>query len=287
MNLSPGIPRHGASAAIVARDMTLPVGARTLLMGILNVTPDSFSDGGRFFDPAAALAHGRALADEGADILDIGGESTRPGAVAVGAEDELARVMPVVRALAPALAVPVSIDTYKAAVAEAALGAGARIVNDVWGLQRDPAMARVVADHGAAVVVMHNRVEVDAAVDMLAEVKDFLRRSIDLALAAGIPEDRIVLDPGVGFGKTTEQDLVLIARLGELRAMGFPVLLGASRKKFLGRITGIAEAAARVNATLGAHVAGALAGADIIRAHDVAAHRDALRVADAVRGYLP
>jgi dihydropteroate synthase len=276
-----------ARTHLQARDVALPLGARTLLMGILNVTPDSFSDGGRYADPAAALAHGRALVAEGADILDIGGESTRPGGTDVDADEELARVVPVLPGLVAAVPVPVSIDTYKARVAEAALQAGARIVNDVWGLQRDPDIARVAAAHGAAVVVMHNRRDLDPAADMLAEVKAFLARSVEVALAAGIGEDQIVVDPGVGFGKTLEQDLVLIARLGELRAMGFPVLLGASRKKFLGRLLGGAAPLERVNGTLGAHLMGIAAGADIIRAHDIAAHRDALRVADAIRVHAP
>lgn len=271
---------------LAMRDATLPLGERTLLMGVLNITPDSFSDGGRFLDPEAALAQGRKLVAEGADILDIGGESTRPGSSAVGAEEELARVMPVIEVLVPALAVPVSIDTYKARVADAALRAGARIVNDVWGFSRDPDMARVAADHGAAVVLMRNRETVDPAVDMLAEAKDFLSRAVERALAAGIAEDRIVIDPGVGFGTTTAQDLALIARLGTLRALGFPVLLGASRKKFIGALTGITEPMARLHATIAAHVMGVAAGADIIRAHDVAAHREALCIADAVRGHL-
>jgi dihydropteroate synthase len=261
----------------------LPIGGRTLLMGILNVTPDSFSDGGRFLAPEAALAHGEALAGEGADILDIGGESTRPGSAQVEADEELARVIPIVRALAARLALPLSIDSYKAAVAEAALAAGARIVNDVWGFQRDPDIARVAAASGAGVVLMHNRLTFDAAVDMLAEVKDFLARSLDIALAAGVAEDHIVLDPGIGFGKTTRQDLMLIARLGDVRAMGFPVLLGASRKKFIGRLTEQPDPMRRLGGTLGAHLMGVAAGADVIRAHDVAAHRDALTVLDAIR----
>jgi dihydropteroate synthase len=261
----------------------LPIGGRTLLMGILNVTPDSFSDGGRFLAPEAALAHGEVLAGEGADILDIGGESTRPGSAQVEADEELARVIPIVRALAARLALPLSIDSYKAAVAEAALAAGARIVNDVWGFQRDPDIARVAAASGAGVVLMHNRLTFDAAVDMLAEVKDFLARSLDIALAAGVAEDHIVLDPGIGFGKTTRQDLMLIARLGDVRAMGFPVLLGASRKKFIGRLTEQPDPMRRLGGTLGAHLMGVAVGADIIRAHDVAAHRDALTVLDAIR----
>ncbi|HVV91919.1 MAG TPA: dihydropteroate synthase [Hyphomicrobiales bacterium] len=265
------------------RGGTLPIGGRTLLMGILNVTPDSFSDGGRFLAPEAALAHGETLAAEGADILDVGGESTRPGSAQVDAEEELARVLPIVQALAGRLAVPVSIDTYKAGVAAAAVEAGARIVNDVWGFQRDPDIARIAADSGAGVVLMHNRLKFDTAVDMLAEVKDFLARSLDVALGAGVREEAIVLDPGIGFGKTTEQDLMLIGRIGDIRAMGFPVLLGASRKKFIGRLTDQPDPMRRLGGTLGAHLMGVAAGADIVRAHDVAAHRDALTVLDAIR----
>jgi dihydropteroate synthase len=265
-----------------ARDIVLPLGQRTLLMGILNVTPDSFSDGGRFLASDAAVAHGLRLVAEGADILDIGGESTRPGSAPLPVEDELARVMPVLAALAPAVPVPVSIDTYKAAVAKAALEAGARIVNDVWGFQRDPDIARVAAAHGAAVVLMHNRAQSDRAIDILAEVKDFLRRSIDIALSAGVPEDRIVIDPGIGFGKTHGQSRRLIAETGQLRAMGFPVLVGASRKSFVGSLLD-APPDERLFGSLAAHVLAVANGADIIRAHDVAAHRDALRVADAVK----
>lgn len=252
---------------------------RTQLMGIVNVTPDSFSDGGKWFQADAAVAHGVALAEEGADFLDIGGESTRPGATEVEAAVEAARVLPVIRELAGRVAIPLSIDTYKARVAERALREGATIVNDVWGLQRDPDMARVAAEHGAAVVVMHNRTEADPAIDILADALDFLRRSVDLALTAGIAENRIMLDPGIGFGKTFEQNLIMLARLDDLRQLGFPLLVGCSRKSFIGRLTG-REAPDRLAGTLGAHLS---VRADILRVHDVRAHMEALQVFDAIR----
>jgi dihydropteroate synthase len=254
--------------------------SRTLIMGIVNVTPDSFSDGGKYATPDAALTHARALVDEGADILDIGAESTRPGAQEVPEADELARALPVVSAVA-ALDVPVSIDTYKPRVADAAITAGARIVNDVWGLRRDPDMARVVAYHGAQVVIMHNETALDEQTDVIARIRAGLSQSLDTALAAGIAPDRIILDPGIGFAKTFTQNLQAIARLGELTDMGFPLLIGASRKSFIGQILG-AEAHQRLNGTLAAHLQAVLQGAKIVRAHDVAAHREALRVTDAL-----
>lgn len=201
------------------------LGRRTLIMGILNVTPDSFSDGGDFAGLEAALAHAAVLRDEGADIIDIGGESTRPTATPVATEDEIARVEPVIRALAPAIGVPISIDTYKAATAEAALAAGATIVNDIWGLQREPEIARVAAAHGAPVVVMHNRTTIDGSLDIIEDMKAFFARSITIAQAAGIADDHIILDPGVGFGKTFEQHIEAIARLDELRPLGYPLLV--------------------------------------------------------------
>lgn len=272
-------------SAIVARNLHLPLD-RTLLMGILNTTPDSFSDGGRFLDEGAAIAQGMRLVDEGADIIDIGGESTRPGASPVSPEDEAARVLPPLRALAARVEIPLSIDTYKAAVARQALAAGARIVNDVWGLQRDPDMARVVAGEGAAVVVMHNRHEADPAIDIMADVRAFLSRSVEIALTAGVAEEAIMVDPGIGFGKTFEQNLICIARLPELRDLGFPILLGASRKSFIGRLLDV-EAGGRLFGSIAAHVTGANGGANIIRAHDVAQHRDAIRVSDAIGAHRP
>ncbi|WP_407520092.1 dihydropteroate synthase [Methylobacterium oryzisoli] len=252
-------------------------------MGILNVTPDSFSDGGRFQDLDAARAQAATLVAEGAALLDIGGESTRPGHVPVSAEEEQARVLPVIAALAPALPVPISIDTYKAATAEAALKAGARIVNDVWGLQRDPDIAAVAAAHGAPVIVMHNRESVDASLDIVDEMKWFFDRSLAIAAKAGIPARDIVLDPGIGFGKSWEQHLDAVRRLPELRALGFPLLVGISRKSLLGRIhnTGTAPAD-RLFGSLAAHVVAATLGADIVRAHDVRPHVEACQVVDAL-----
>ena len=259
------------------------IGRRTLVMGILNVTPDSFSDGGRFAALDAAIAQARRMATEGADILDIGGESTRPGHVPVSAEEEQARVLPAIRALVPALAIPISIDTYKASTARLALQAGARIVNDVWGLQREPDIAYVAAERGASVVVMHNQERADASLDIIDELRRFFERSLDIARRAGIRERDIVLDPGIGFGKTPEQQLAALRRVPELKALGFPVLVGASRKSLLGHIAARDSAPAdRVAPSVAAHVLAATLGADIVRAHDVAQHVEALRVVDAV-----
>ena len=259
------------------------LGRRTLVMGVLNVTPDSFSDGGLFAEFDAALRQAGTLVDEGADILDIGGESTRPGHAPLPAEEEQARVLPAIRALAPRLPIPISIDTYKASTARLALAAGARIVNDVWGLQRDPDIAHVAAEHGAPVVVMHNRERADPSLDIMDEMRRFFERSLFIARAAGIPDRHIALDPGIGFGKSPEQHLEAIRRLPEIRALGFPVLVGISRKSILGRI---AERDTpprdRLHASVAAHVLAASLGADIVRVHDVAPHREALRVVDTV-----
>ena len=257
--------------------------ARPLVMGVLNVTPDSFSDGGRYLDPQAAIAHARRLAAEGADILDVGAESTRPygGAVRISLEEERARLAPLLSDVI-ALGVPVSIDTLKAAVAAWALALGAAIVNDVWGLQGDADMARVVADHQAPVVVMHNRMSVDPAIDIVAEVTDFFRRSLDIAARAGIPRQRIVLDPGIGFGKTAEQSLTCIARLDAWREFGLPLLVGASRKRFIHSIAP-SEPMDRLGGSLAAHLLAVENGATIVRVHDVAATAQALAVASAIR----
>lgn len=259
------------------------LGRRTLVMGILNVTPDSFSDGGLFQGEAAARIQADRLVGEGAAILDIGGESTRPGHTPVPAAEEQARVLPVIRALAPGLAIPISIDTYKASTAEAALAAGASIVNDVWGLQREPDIARVAAAHGAPVIVMHNRETIDPAIDIVADMLRFFERSLGIARAAGIPEADIVLDPGIGFGKSWEQHLDSLRRLPEIRALGFPLLVGVSRKSLLGRLHDReTRPADRLHGSLAAHALAATLGADIVRVHDVAAHVDAVRVVDAV-----
>ena len=257
--------------------------ARPLVMGVLNVTPDSFSDGGRYLDPQAAIVHARRLAAEGADILDVGAELTRPygGAIRISLEEERARLAPLLSDVV-ALGVPVSIDTLKAAIAAWALDLGAAIVNDVWGLQGDADMARVVAEHQASVVIMHNRMSVDPAIDIVAEVTDFFRRSLDIAARAGIPRQRIVLDPGIGFGKTAEQSLTCIARLDAWREFGVPLLVGASRKRFIHSVAP-SEPMDRLGGSLAAHLLAVENGATIVRVHDVAATAQALAVASAIR----
>jgi dihydropteroate synthase len=254
------------------------------LMGVVNVTPDSFSDGGAFDDPADAIAHGRRLAAEGAGILDVGGESTRPGAAPVPAEDELSRVLPVVEGLAAAGRV--SIDTMKLAVAEAALDAGASYVNDVTAFRHDPDMAGLVADRGAGCCLMHmlgepRTMQRDPRYgDVVAEVKAFLAERTEFAIGRGVPEDRIQLDPGIGFGKTLEHNLELLRRLDELTDLGLPIVIGTSRKSFLGRITG-RDVTERVPATIATCVLALERGARVFRVHDVAEVADALKVTDA------
>lgn len=254
-------------------------------MGIVNVTPDSFSDGGEYIDPERAIDHGRELIAEGADWLDIGGESTRPGAEAVSAEEEIGRVRPVIEGLAP-LGTPISIDTSKAVVARAAIDAGAVMVNDVTALA-DPAMAGVCAEAGVELVLMHmlgtpRTMQADPVYgDVVVEVRRFLAERIEAAEAAGVVSDRIWVDPGIGFGKTVEHNLELIRSLAELRTLGRPILLGASRKTFLGTITG-REVHDRTGASLAAAVLGAANGADMVRVHDVAPTLDALRVSGAI-----
>lgn len=257
--------------------------ARPLVMGVLNVTPDSFSDGGRFLDPPAAIEQARRLAAEGADMIDVGAESTRPygGMRPVSPEEERARLGPILPAVAT-IGIPVSIDTIKASVAAWALEAGATIVNDVWGLQRDTDMARVVAEHGAPVIIMHNRETADAHIDIIADVDEFFSRSLEIAWTAGIARDRIVLDPGIGFGKTPEQSMACIAKLEKFRSFGLPLLVGASRKRFIASVTP-SEPTARLGGSLAAHMIAAENGAAIIRTHDVAPTLQALAVAAAIR----
>lgn len=252
-------------------------------MGVVNVTPDSFSDGGQFLDGKDALEHARRLIAEGADILDIGAESTRPygGTRAVSTDEELARLAAVVPA-AMTIGPPVSIDTMKAQVAAWALDLGAAMINDVWGLQHDADMAKVVADHGVPVVVMHNREKADAAIDVMQDVKDFFSRSLEIAARAGIAPERVILDPGVGFGKTPEQSVTVIARLAELRSFGQPLLVGLSRKRFIDTISP-APPDKRLGGSIAGNVLAALAGADIVRVHDVAETVQALRVTDAIQ----
>jgi dihydropteroate synthase len=262
------------------------IGVFPVVMGVLNLTPDSFSDGGRFLDPGAAVAHASKLVADGCDIVDVGAESTRPDATAVSAADEWARLGPVLTELAGTLGAPLSIDTYKAEIAARALALGAVLVNDVWGLQKDPAMADTVAAAEAAVVVMHNRAEKDDSVDILSDIRGFFDRSLARAAQAGIPQERIILDPGIAFGKTSRQNRDVIVRLGELRSYGLPIMVGVSRKSFLGSLAAGSPEASLVG-TIAANLAAAARGAAIFRVHDVAEHVAAFKVFGALGAVVP
>ena len=271
---------------------TLALGGRALVMGIINVTPDSFSDGGRLFDPARAVEAGVRMTDEGADILDVGGESTRPGAEPLDDEEERRRVVPVIEGLASRLRVPISVDTYKASTAAAALAAGASIVNDVSGLRYDPALAGVVAAHQAPIVLMHLRgrsreMYTQASYhDVVAEVLDELRASIAFATGAGVSADRIIVDPGLGFAKEAPHSYEALARLDAFAELGRPILAGPSRKSFLARrLGGAVPPAERDWATAAAVAAAVLAGAHIVRVHAVREMAQVVRVADEIRRY--
>jgi dihydropteroate synthase len=274
--------RHGA----------MSLGQRTWLMGIINVTPDSFYDGGKRFDPARAVAAALELTSAGADIIDIGGESTRPGAPPVSVEEELRRVLPVVQGLRRTLKVPISIDTYKAPVARAALAEGADIVNDISALRFDPEMAVLVATERVPVVLMHMQGTPQTMqaepryIDVLGEVRDFLVARIGVALEAGVERENIIIDPGIGFGKTLEHNLILLRGLPALASMGHPLLVGASRKTFIGKILD-AKPDERLEGSLAAAVVAVFGGAQIIRAHDVKETCRAIRVADAIRFSMP
>jgi dihydropteroate synthase len=281
------VSRPDAGAARDQKHATNPLVSllalgRPLIMGVLNVTPDSFSDGGRFTDPSSAIDQARRMIAQGADILDIGAESTRPygGAVAVPIEEEIGRLAPVLPAAAE-LGAPVSIDTMKAKVAAWALASGAAIINDVWGLQRDGAMARVAAQQSAPVIIMHNREHADPSLDIMAEIAASFARSLEIAARAGVTRQHIVLDPGIGFGKTPEQSLIAIARLRELQSFGLPLLVGASRKRFIAKISP-APPDQRLGGSIAAHLLAVANGAAIIRTHDVAETIQALRVAAAI-----
>jgi dihydropteroate synthase len=277
-------------------DVTLDLDARTHIMGVLNVTPDSFSDGGLFMGPGASGAPDYAKAvesalrmvEEGADIIDIGGESTRPGAKSVTQEEEIKRVLPVIEGLRRHSPVPVSIDTYKSGTARAALEAGASIINDISAGAFDPDMAAVAAGTGAAIILMHikgappDMQERPEYGDVVSEVCGYLAERAGNFRDAGVLPERILIDPGIGFGKTVTHNLALINRLDEIKALGYPLVLGVSRKAFIGKLTGGAEASDRLEGTIAASVIGIVRGADIIRVHDVRAARRAAAVADAV-----
>ncbi|MFY0577689.1 dihydropteroate synthase [Cystobacter fuscus] len=272
---------------------TFTFGARTHVMGVVNVTPDSFSDGGRYLRAEEAVAHGLRLAEAGADVLDVGAETTRPGSTPVPAEQQLTRLMPVIEGLRARTDVPLSVDTTLAAVAREALRAGVVLVNDVSGFRFDPELPRVTAEAGAACCLMHIQGVPETMQlaphyeDVVDEVLDFLEEGVARAVAAGIPRERVLVDPGIGFGKTLGHNLFLLRRLGELRVLGLPVLVGTSRKSFLGKLAGGRPVDQRLAATLGSVAAVAAAGdADFIRVHDVLEARDALAVVDALRGAL-
>ena len=254
-------------------------GKKTYIMGILNVTPDSFSDGGSYTNVEIAVKHAKEMAEEGADIIDVGGESTRPGHKFVSDEEEIKRIAPVIKTLKKSINIPISIDTYKSQVAEEALKLGVDMVNDVWGLTYDKNMSNVIGKYDASVCIMHNQEGTDYEKDIIESIKDFLQNSIDRALKAGVKKDKIVLDPGIGFGKTSEQNLEVLRRLNELEALGYPILLGTSRKSVLGNIVGC-EPKDRVEATVATTVCGIRDGVDIVRVHDVKENLQAAKIAD-------
>lgn len=268
---------------------TLPIGERTCIMGVLNVTPDSFSDGARYTDPRQAAEEALRMADNGADIIDIGGESSRPGSRPVRACEEIDRVMPVIEALAGKIKVPLSVDTCKSEVARAALSGGVSIVNDIKALKGDGGMAGVIAEFGAGAVLMHMKgspedMQEDPRYDdLMEEVSGYLEESINIAEDAGVDPGNIIVDPGIGFGKTLEHNLILLRNLRELKSLGKPVLVGTSRKSFIGSITG-KDVTGRAFGTAASVAVAIMNGADIIRVHDVGQMRDVARVVDAIAG---
>jgi dihydropteroate synthase len=270
------------------RQRTLSLGERTLLMGVLNVTPDSFSDGGLFFDKDEAIAHGLKMAQEGADIIDIGGESTRPGSKPLGLEEELRRVLPVIEALSREVKVPISIDTYKSEVAQRAIDSGAQIINDISGLHFDPELAHVAAKGDIPIVLMHIRgtpetMQKDVHYDSLfSEIIQYLKDGIQRAESAGLDPEQVVIDPGIGFGKTPGDNLLIIKNLSEFRILGKPILLGTSRKTFIGKILD-AQIGERLEGTLSSIAISILNGAHIIRCHDILQAKRAIAVVDAIR----
>jgi dihydropteroate synthase len=269
------------------REGDLHVGARTLVMGVLNVTPDSFSDGGRFFDSSRAIEHGLRLADEGADIIDVGGESSRPGADPLPLDEELKRILPVIGGLAPRLQIPLSVDTYKSSVAERAIEAGAQIINDISGLRFDSRMPAVTARYDTPLIIMHIKgtpktmQQAPSYNDVMSEIITFLRESMERAEQAGVDPHQVIVDPGIGFGKRVADNLMIINRLDELRILGRPILIGTSRKSFIGAVLD-QEVGQRIIGTLTTVAVSALKGAHIVRVHDVAPVKQAIDMADAI-----
>ncbi|MGL4912786.1 MAG: dihydropteroate synthase [Romboutsia sp.] len=256
-------------------------GKKTYIMGILNITPDSFSDGGNFSEVDVALNHAKEMIKEGADIIDLGGESTRPGHNYVDAKEELRRIVPVIKKLKEEINIPISVDTYKADVADESLILGVEMINDVWGLRKDENMASVISKHDAYVCIMHNQDSTEYDKDIMESIKDFLQESIEIGLKAGIKKEKIVLDPGIGFGKTFEQNLEVLKRLGELKDLGYPILLGTSRKSVIGNVLNV-EPKERVEGTVATTVLGIRDGVDIVRVHDIKENIRAAKMADAI-----
>ena len=277
-----------AHYTIRCRKRTFTLGKRTLLMGVLNVTPDSFSDGGLFFDKETAFARGLKMIEEGADFIDIGGESTRPGSKPLGLDEELRRVIPVIESLTKAVDVPISIDTYKSTVANKAIEAGAQIINDISGLRLDPSLSQVAAKENVPLVLMHIRGNPETMQknihykSLFSEIIQYLRNSIQRAESAGVDPEQIIIDPGIGFGKTVEDNLLILKNLQEFKILGKPLLLGTSRKNFIGKILN-ADVTERLEGTLSSIVVSALNGAHIIRCHDILQVKRAIAIADAVR----
>jgi len=263
------------------REFDITIGERTLVMGILNVTPDSFSDGGSFNSVSHALNHAIAMVKEGADIIDVGGESTRPGSEEVSAKEEIKRVVPVIQELKRFINKPISIDTYKSSVADAALEAGANIINDVWGFQKDPEIAEVAAHYNVPAILMHNQETTEYSKDIIESMVDFFNVSIEIALKAGVKKEMIILDPGIGFGKTVEQNLEVMKRLDELQVLGYPILLGISRKSIIGKTLDL-PTHDRLEGTLALNSIGIQMGAEIIRVHDVKENIKIAQMIDAV-----
>lgn len=269
-----------------AADYLVPIFDKTFIMGILNVTPDSFSDGGRYYSVENAVAHAKQMVEAGADMIDVGGESTRPGHTPVSAEVELERILPVIRALRQDLRVPVSVDTWKAEVASAAVDAGASIINDVWGCRRDPDIAGVAARTGAGLIVMFNAFDVELfqrSGDIVSDAMKYLAESIRIAHKAGVRDDQLMTDPGIGFGVSTEESLALIRALPSFRGLGFPVLIGPSNKRFIGAVLD-KPVEQRLIGTIAACCVGACLGANVVRVHDVAEVAGAMKMKDAIFG---